>query len=362
MRIGPHQFANQVALAPMAGISDRPFRTLCKTLGAGWTVSEMVGANPRLRHTQKSRQRTQLGDGSSQARIVQIVGADPHQLAEAARYNVDLGAHIIDINMGCPAKKVCSVAAGSALLRDELLVGRILEAVVAAVPVPVTLKTRTGWDQHARNGVRIARIAEAAGIQAIAMHGRTRADRYDGSAEYDTIAEACSRVRIPVIANGDIDTPHKAADILRHTGAAAVMIGRAARGRPWLPGQIAHFLASGELLPAPQLAERESLLSGLVRALHGFYGATLGVRIARKHIGWQIRDLCAGNAPPGWLRSINQAVTAKDQLDRIGQMFEQLAEPARAPVAAPWSGPPLATMPPGNTSALVASRRPGERG
>jgi tRNA-dihydrouridine synthase B len=361
MRIGPHQFANQVALAPMAGISDRPFRSLCKMLGAGWTVSEMVGANPRLRDTAKSRQRTQLGDGSGQARIVQIVGADPQQLAEAARYNVDLGADIIDINMGCPAKKVCSVAAGSALLRDELLVGRILEAVVAAVPVPVTLKTRTGWDRRLRNGVRIAQIAEVAGIQAIAMHGRTRADRYDGSAEYDTIAEACSRVRIPIIANGDIDTPHKAADILRHTGVAAVMIGRAARGRPWLPGQIAHFLASGELLPAPQLAERGSLLIGLVRALHGFYGTTLGVRIARKHIGWQIRDLCAGDAPPDWLRSINQAVMAEDQLDRIRQVFDQLAETGMASAAYPCSCSTLATMR-GNAAAVIASRRPGVQG
>jgi len=325
MQIGPHRFDNPVALAPMAGVSDLPFRSLCKRLGAGWTVSEMVGIDPRLRGTAKSRQRLQLGDGSGQARIVQIVGADPAMLAEAARFNVDQGAEIIDINMGCPAKKVCSVAAGSALMRDEPLVARILEAVVNAVEVPVTLKLRTGWDPASRNGPSIARIAEESGVQAIAMHGRTRNDRYQGLAEYDTIAETRQRIRIPLIANGDIDSPHKAAMVLQQTGADAVMVGRAAQLRPWLPGRIAHFLATGEILPEPDLATRHSLLRQHLQHLYEFYGEPLGVRIGRKHIAWQLQQYHAReDRLQRARRSINEAQEPGVQLRLVDSCFDVL--------------------------------------
>ena len=289
MQIGPHVLSSPLVLAPMAGVTDRPFRTLCRRLGAGLAVSEMVTSDVRLWHTGKSRRRLDHA-GEDGIRSVQIAGADPAQMAEAARQNVGRGAEIIDLNMGCPAKKVCSVAAGSALLRDEALVARILGAVVAAVEVPVTLKIRTGWDRASRNGVTIARIAEDCGIRALAVHGRTRADAFAGEAEYDTIAAIKAAVRIPVIANGDIDGPEKARAVLEHTGADALMIGRAAQGRPWIFREIAHFLATGERLPEPGPAEVCALLLEHLEQLYTFYGEDAGVRIARKHLGWYAKD------------------------------------------------------------------------
>ncbi|WP_411832871.1 tRNA dihydrouridine synthase DusB [Pseudoxanthomonas mexicana] len=289
MRIGPHHIAPNVILAPMAGVTDKPFRQLCKRLGAGLAVSEMTISDPRFWNTSKSLRRMDHA-GEPDPISVQIAGTDPRMLAEAARYNVDHGAQIVDINMGCPAKKVCNAWAGSALMREPALVARILEAVVAAVPVPVTLKIRTGWDREHRNGPAIARIAQDCGIQALAVHGRTRDQHYTGSAEYDTLAAIKAGLSIPVIANGDIDSPRKAAQVLAHTGCDAVMIGRAAQGRPWLLGRIAHYLATGEELPEPPLDfVRDTLLDHL-QALHAFYGQPQGVRIARKHLGWYARD------------------------------------------------------------------------
>lgn len=287
--IGPYSLPNQVILAPMAGVTDRPFRQLCRRLGAGWVVGEMVTSDPSLWHTRKSQLRMDH-TGEPDPRVVQIAGGDAQMLAQAARLNVELGAQIIDINMGCPAKKVCNKAAGSALLRDEALVADILDAVVKAVDVPVTLKIRTGWCAESNNGVRIARLAEDAGIQALAVHGRHREQRYTGWAEYDTIADIKSCLSIPVIANGDITSPEKAADVLRYTGANAVMIGRGAQGNPWIFKQITHYLQHGEQLALPSLEERRHVLAGHVAALHAFYGDTMGVRIARKHIGWYLES------------------------------------------------------------------------
>ncbi len=321
MRIGPYVFDNNVALAPMAGITDRPFRTLCKQLGAGWTVSEMVTARPDLRNSKKTQLRLRHGDGSTQPHVVQIVGADPSMLAEAARFNVDNGAHIIDINMGCPAKKVCNVASGSALMRDEVLVGRILEAVVNAVDAPVTLKTRTGWAANARNGVAIAKIAEQSGIQALAMHGRTREDKYKGEAEYETIAETKMAVNIPVIANGDITSPQKAQEILTLTGADAVMVGRGAQGQPWLPGHIAHYLNTGEILANPSPKEVQQLLLNHLTQLHVFYGEYMGVRISRKHIAWYLQSLNTDSEAVARQKHINRAQDAKTQMDLIDEYF-----------------------------------------
>lgn len=284
-QIGPYKLSNPVVLAPMAGVTDLPFRQLCARLGAGLAVSEMVNANPRLRDSAKTRLRTRH-DTEIEPRSVQIAGSDPGQMAAAARYNVALGAQIIDINMGCPAKKVCRKAAGSALLADEALVQSILEAVVAAVPVPVTLKIRTGSTPAARNGASIARIAEDAGIAALAVHGRTRACAFRGEAEYDTIAAIVAATDFPVFANGDIDSAEKAEAVLRHTGAAGVMIGRAAQGRPWLCGQIASRLATGVTPPEPTLELQRATLHTHVSALHAFYGDVMGPRIARKHVGW----------------------------------------------------------------------------
>ncbi len=289
MQIGSFTIEPAVVLAPMAGVTDKPFRQLCKRLGAGLAVSEMTTADPRLWHTAKSQRRADH-EGEPDPVSVQIAGYDPRMLAEAARYNVDLGAQIIDINMGCPAKKVCNVYSGSALLQDEGLVARILAAVVQAVDVPVTLKIRTGWNRENRNGVRIARIAEDAGIAALAVHGRTRADLYQGEAEYETIAAIRDAIRIPLMANGDIDSPQKAAHVLRQTGADAVMIGRAAQGRPWILREIAHFLETGELLSPPSPIEVRDILVGHLEDLYAFYGELPGVRIARKHLGWYARD------------------------------------------------------------------------
>lgn len=322
MQIGPYTLGNPVILAPMAGVTDKPFRQLCRRLGAGLAVSEMTSANPRLRGTRKSRQRLDFSDEPGPV-SVQIAGHDPQLLADAARYNRDLGAQLIDINMGCPAKKVCSVAAGSALLRDEALVGRILDAVVSAVPVPVTLKIRTGYTRQQRNAVTIARIAESAGIAAIAVHGRTREDLFDGCAEYDSVAAVKAAVGIPVIANGDIDTPEKALHVLERTGCDAVMIGRAAQGRPWIFREIAHFLATGTLLPAASPGEVRDHLLGHLGALHAFYGEHMGVRIARKHLHWYSR------AHPGHLafrERVNKAQTAAAQLSAVHEHFGLLID------------------------------------
>ncbi|WP_249976587.1 tRNA dihydrouridine synthase DusB [Vreelandella olivaria] len=289
LKIGPYQLPNQVILAPMAGVTDRPFRQLCRRLGAGWVVGEMVTSDPSLWHTRKSQLRMNH-QGEPSPRVVQIAGGDADMLANAARLNAELGAQVIDINMGCPAKKVCNKAAGSALMRDEGLVADILEAVVKAVDIPVTLKIRTGWCAESNNGLRIAKLAESAGIQALAVHGRHREQRYTGWAEYDTIAEIKSNLSIPVIANGDITSAEKADFVLHYTGADAVMVGRGAQGNPWIFQEITHYLRHGVPLAAPNLDERRLVLTEHVQELHDFYGVTMGVRIARKHVGWYLSD------------------------------------------------------------------------
>ncbi len=319
MRIGSHQLKNNLIVAPMAGVTDRPFRMLCRSMGAGMAVSEMVASNSLLYGSEKTKRRANH-QGEPGPISVQIVGADPGMLAQAARHNVDAGAQIIDINMGCPAKKICNVMAGSALLQNEPLVGRILEAVVAAVAVPVTLKIRTGWDKQNRNAVRIAQIAETSGIQALAIHGRTRACAYTGEAEYDTIAEVKAGVSIPVIANGDITTPEKARHVLQHTGADAVMIGRAAQGRPWLFREIAHFLDSGEHLPAPRVDEIRRVLFDHLHDLYSFYGEHTGLRVARKHISWYTRGM-AGSAQ--FRHYMNRLESIPEQLRAINDFFER---------------------------------------
>lgn len=288
--IGPYRLPNSLILAPMAGVTDRPFRQLCQRMGAGMVVSEMVTSDVRLWNTRKSSLRL-IHQDDAEPRSVQIAGGDPQMLAEAAQRNVELGAQIIDINMGCPAKKVCNKAAGSALLKDEGLVREILQAVVAAVDVPVTLKIRTGWDRQNKNGVIVAKIAEQAGIVALAVHGRTRADLYTGNAEYDTIAAIKQAVSIPVLANGDIDSPEKAKAVLAATGADGLLIGRAAQGRPWIFREIEHYLRSGQKLAAPSLFEMERILLEHMAELHLFYGQVMGVRIARKHVGWYLATL-----------------------------------------------------------------------
>ena len=321
MQIGQFTIANRVIAAPMAGVTDRPFRQLCKRLGAGMAVSEMVAANSALWNTRKSRLRRNH-TGEALPIVVQIAGGEPGMMAESARHNVQLGAQIIDINMGCPAKKVCNVAAGSALLKDEPLVGRILDAVVKAVEVPVTLKIRTGWSVQQRNAIEIARMAEAAGIRALAVHGRTRADLYKGEAEYDTIAEVKTRVNIPVIANGDIDTPQKARQVLDYTAADAVMIGRAAQGRPWLFREISYFLAHGRQRTAPTVDEIRDLLTGHLTDLYSFYGEYSGLRVARKHIGWYVSTLDGGER---FRRRMNGLESAQEQLSAVHAFFDSLA-------------------------------------
>ena len=321
MHIGPYTIANDLVVAPMAGVTDRPFRQLCRRLGAGYAVSEMVASNPRLRGTEKSQRRTDHA-GETLPVAVQIAGADPATMAEAARYNVGRGAQIIDINMGCPAKKVCSVAAGSALLRNEALVGAIVDAVVRAVDVPVTLKIRTGWDTGHRNAVRIARIAEQAGIRALAVHGRTRACAFIGPVEYDTIRAVKAAVAIPVIANGDIATPGRARQVLDYTGADALMIGRAAQGRPWIFREIRHFLDFGVELPAPTVAEARAVIALHLDDHYAFYGEAAGVRIARKHLGWYTQQLPGGEA---FRREVNAADSARAQLACVRLFFDRLA-------------------------------------
>ncbi len=319
MQIGKYQLKNNLIVAPMAGVTDRPFRMLCKRMGAGMAVSEMVSSNSLLYGSEKTRRRANH-EGEVDPISVQIVGAEPGMLAEAAKYNVDNGAQIIDINMGCPAKKICNVMAGSALLQNEPLVARLLQAVVAAVKVPVTLKIRTGWDKQNRNAIRIARIAEDSGIQALAIHGRTRACAYTGEAEYDTIADVKTSVNIPIIANGDITSPEKARHVLKYSGADAVMIGRAAQGRPWLFREIDHFLKTGQHLPAPEVDEIHQVLLGHVHELYEFYGEHTGLRVARKHISWYTKGL-TGSAH--FRHRMNQLETPSEQLAAVGEFFAQ---------------------------------------
>ncbi len=319
MRIGRYVFPEPVFLAPMAGITDKPFRLLCRELGAGHAVSEMVTSRPELRDSVKSRSRTDHR-GEPGPVHVQIAGADPAQMADAARYNVDLGADLIDINMGCPAKKVCNKLAGSSLLRDEKLVGAIIDAVVNAVNVPVTLKTRTGWDAEHRNIVSVGRLAEAAGIAAITLHGRTRNDFYAGSAEHDSLKRLRDAVTVPLVANGDIDCPHRARAVLAQTGADAVMIGRAARSRPWLPGRIAAVLAGRDDPGEPEPIRKRDILRRLVAAQHAFYGEERGVRMARKHIGWQLEAFAPGAEER---RIILKAAHAREQLALLDEFFER---------------------------------------
>ena len=320
MLIGPHRIEPKVILAPMAGVTDKPFRLLCKRLGAGLAVSEMITSDPRFWTTANALHRMDHV-GEPDPVSVQIAGTVPAIMADAARYNVDHGAQLIDINMGCPAKKVCNAWAGSALMREPQLVARIVEAVVNAVDVPVTLKIRTGWDAEHRNAPEIARIAEDAGIQALAIHGRTRDQQYGGTAEYQTIAAIKAMLRIPVIANGDIDSPEKARAVLDATGCDAVMIGRAAQGRPWIFGQIAHYLATGERLPDPSLQQVRDILLGHLEHLHAFYGEVSGVRIARKHLGWYAKDRPENAA---FRAVVNRAQTADEQLRLTRDYFDAL--------------------------------------
>lgn len=317
MRIGSYQLKNNVIVAPMAGVTDRPFRMLCKSLGAGMAVSEMVASNSLLYGSEKTIRRANH-EGEVDPISVQIVGADPVMLAQAAKHNVDNGAQIIDINMGCPAKKICKVMAGSALLQNEPLVKTLLEAVVGAVDVPVTLKIRTGWDKDNRNAINIARIAESSGIQALAIHGRTRACAYTGDAEYDTIAAVKAEVNIPVIANGDITTPEKAKFVFEKTGADAVMIGRAAQGRPWIFREIEHFLKTGTLMESPEVSEIHRILAAHVQSLYSFYGELTGLRVARKHISWYTKGL-VGSAH--FRNIMNRLETPTEQMDAVDEFF-----------------------------------------
>ena len=318
--IGPYHIPNQTVLAPMAGVTDLPFRRLCRKMGAGLVVSEMVAADPNTWSTRKSRLRVQFGDEPA-PRSVQIAGYDPQMMAEAALFNVQSGAEIIDINMGCPAKKVCKRAAGSALLQNPELVESILTAVVSAVDVPVTLKIRTGWDRQNRNAETIARIAEDSGVAALAVHGRTKACRFVGEVEYDTIAKVVDAVSIPVLANGDITDPQRAVSVLKHTGAAAVMIGRAAQGNPWIFNQINHFLKYDQPLSPPSMEECSQVMSEHLLALHEFYGETGGVRISRKHVGWYINPLPGGKE---FTRVFNTLETTEQQRHFLQSFFLDL--------------------------------------
>ena len=325
MRIGPYQLRNNLIVAPMAGVTDRPFRQLSKTMGAGMAVSEMVASNSLLWGSEKTIRRGNH-QGEVEPKVVQIAGSNPAMMAEAALYNIASGAQIIDINMGCPAKKICNVAAGSALLKDEPLVARIVEAVVeAARPhgVPVTLKIRTGWDKQNRNALSVAKIAENAGIASLAIHGRTRACMYMGDAEYDTIKAVKALIGIPVVANGDITTPEKARLVLDYTGADAVMIGRAAQGRPWIFREMQHYLETGMHLPPPEVEEIRIVMLGHLEDHYHFYGMEAGARIARKHISWYTKGL-AGSA--AFRRQMNMLLTAGEQLIAINEFFDSLGE------------------------------------
>jgi tRNA-dihydrouridine synthase B len=320
MQIGPYTLRSRLVLAPMAGVTDRPFRQLCKALGAGLAVSEMVSCNSALWGSKQTLRRMDH-EGEVEPRSVQIAGADPKMMADAARFNVERGAQIIDINMGCPAKKVCNVMAGSALLQNEGLVRQILEAVVAAVDVPVTLKLRTGWDPETRNALAVAQIAEQAGVQALAIHGRTRACGYRGEAEYQTIRSVKEAVSVPVIANGDITGPEKARQVLEMTGADAVMIGRAAQGRPWIFRKTEHYLSTGQLLPEPGAKEIRTMMIEHLQNLYDFYGEYTGVRVARKHIAWYSKGQRNGAE---FRQRINRVDSAEQQLSMIHAWFDGL--------------------------------------
>ena len=323
MEFAGFNLRNNLFVAPMAGVTDRPFRQLCKKMGAGLAVSEMVTSNSLLYGSTKTLRRANH-EGEVAPIAVQIAGADPWMMAEAARHNVDNGAQIIDINMGCPAKKICNVMAGSALMQDEMLVGRILDAVVGAVPdTPVTLKFRTGWNLANRNAPNIARIAESAGIRAVAIHGRTRCQQYTGEAEYDTISMVKTLIKIPVIANGDITTPEKAKFVLDSTGADGIMIGRAAQGRPWLFREIEHFLKTGEHLPPAQVTEIHAILQAHLEDLYEFYGLETGFRVARKHIAWYTRGL-VGSA--SFRHHMNQLPNIEQQMQAVNDFFCQQAD------------------------------------
>ncbi|CAB3625322.1 MULTISPECIES: tRNA dihydrouridine synthase DusB [Achromobacter] len=335
MRIGPWTLPNNVLVAPMAGVTDRPFRQLCKKLGAGYAVSEMAASNPKLWDSVKTSRRLNH-DGEIAPISVQIAGADPAMMAEAAVFNANKGARIIDINMGCPVKKVCNVASGSALLRHEDLIARILDAVVEAcapLGVPVTLKTRTGWDRNSRNALRVARLAQDAGIAALTLHGRTRADLYTGEAEYDTIRAVRAELKIPLIANGDIDSPEKARRVLDYTGADAVMIGRAAQGRPWIFREVDHYLRTGETLAPPSYGEMRELLLEHLDDHYRFYGEHTGVRTARKHIGWYLDGLPGADS---FRDRMNLIDNTRDQWRAVSEWFLNLSRdgnPNPAPVA-----------------------------
>lgn len=320
MQIGPYKLRNRSVLAPMAGVTDRPFRQLCRALGAGLAVSEMVSSNSALRGSIQTLRRIDH-EGEAEPRSVQIAGSDPKMMADAARFNVERGAQIIDINMGCPAKKVCNVMAGSALLRKEGLVRQILDAVVEAVDVPVTLKIRTGWDSENRNALAIARIAEQAGVQALAIHGRTRACGYSGQAEYATIREVKRAVSLPIIANGDITSPEKARRVFDETGADAVMIGRAAQGRPWIFREIEHYLGAGETLPEPGVEEVRTIMINHLTNLYDFYGEYTGVRVARKHIAWYSKGRPGGAE---FRQRVYRAESVKEQLSISHAFFDAL--------------------------------------
>jgi len=325
MQIGHIALANRLFAAPMAGVTDRPFRQLCKRLGAGYAVSEMVTSRKDLWNSLKTSRRANH-DGEAAPISVQIAGTDALMMAEAAAYNIDRGAQIIDINMGCPAKKVCNKWAGSALMQDEPLALAIIEAVVAACAprnVPVTLKMRTGWCEAERNAVRIARAAESAGVAMIAVHGRTREQGYKGVAEYDTVSAVKAALKIPVVANGDIASPEKARDVLKATGADAIMIGRAAQGRPWIFREIAHFMATGEHLPAPEVREVKAWLLEHLHDHYALYGEFAGVRSARKHIGWAVRPLPGGEA---FRARMNLIEDVEVQVRAVGDWFDELAD------------------------------------
>lgn len=324
MKIGTYTLSNPVALAPMAGVTDLPFRQLCRDLGAGYVVSEMVSCDPRLRHTRKSQLRSNHQDEARPV-SVQIAGSDPQWMAEAAQYNVSLGAQIIDINMGCPAKKVCNKAAGSALLAFPDQVKTILEATVQAVDVPVTLKIRTGPDPDSRNGVEIAQMAQQAGIQALAVHGRTRADKFNGQAEYKTIAEIVEAVDIPVFANGDIETPQQAKQVLEETAASGIMVGRAAQGNPWIFREINHYLKTGTVYPGPSETEFQHVMSHHLRQLHAFYGEHQGVRVARKHLGWYLKYQPQGESTR---KALMRAESAEEQLTILFDYFARIQRQA----------------------------------
>jgi tRNA-dihydrouridine synthase B len=320
VRIGPYQLENNLIVAPMAGITDRPFRELCRRLGAGLAVSEMMSSNPQVWSTDKSRNRMVHLDESG-LRSVQIAGADPEWMAQAAQFNVENGAQIIDINMGCPAKKVNKRLAGSALLQFPELVEEIIQSVVGAVDVPVTLKFRTGWDPENRNAIEIAKIAERNGIASLALHGRTRACMYKGEAEYDTIRAVKQSVSLPVVANGDITSPEKAKQVLEYTGADAIMIGRAAQGRPWIFREIGHYLQTGEHLPEPPISEVRSILMEHLVELHQFYGEPMGARIARKHVSWYLQ---AHDNEGQFRRVFNAIETPDEQINALENYFETL--------------------------------------